>query len=57
MKYIKFYASLGYCNADEEDIIKYENDITNQEIEDDWKEWINGVLDSGWYEVDGLIKT
>lgn len=54
----KFHVSIGYANANREEIveIEFEGNETEEEIEEILKEeydaWLYNFLDTGWYEVE-----
>lgn len=51
MKKIKFFLSIGYSNAVQEEEVEYPDDVTEEEIKEDYQEWKNGIIDGNWWEV------
>ena len=48
---LKFRVSTGYVGSDYEQIIEYPDDITNEEIEEDFNVWVWEHIDCGWVKV------
>lgn len=48
MKTIKWYLSIGYANAVQEDIFEVEDTATDEEIEEIAKEIVWGYIDWNW---------
>ncbi len=44
---VKFYARVDLG----EEIMTFPSDYTNEQIEEEWREWRAGEVDSGWYRV------
>ena len=51
MKKIRFFCSIGYSDATQEDIVEYRDDATSKEIEEDFLEWKAGIIDAFWKEL------
>ncbi len=50
-KYYKFHYSAGYCGTEEEQIVKFDDNVSEKEVEEvfgDWYECVNTA--SGSYE-------
>ncbi len=45
---VKFYARVDLG----EEIMTFPSDYTNEQIEEEWREWRAGEVDSGWYRVE-----
>ena len=52
MKKIKFYLGIGYSGATHEEVVEYEENTTDEKIEEDFQEWENGYIDSNWSEAE-----
>lgn len=52
MKYVKFYVSAGYPSTTQEEIVEFEDDVTEDEIEEAYQDWKAGVIDDSWWECD-----
>ena len=46
MRYICYYVEY------EEDYFKYADNTTDEEIQNDFENWLDGATTYGWYEVD-----
>lgn len=46
MRYVCYYVEY------EEDYFKYTDDTTDEEIQSDFENWLDGATTYGWYEVD-----
>lgn len=51
MKKVKFWASNGYY-PDREEIVEYDDDVTDEEIDNDYESWYGNVIESGWHFVE-----
>ena len=55
---IKMWVSIGYANADREEVEEFEmpDDATPEEIEEQKesiaRDWMNNFLDWGWADID-----
>lgn len=38
-KYYKFHYDAGYCGTDDEKVFKYDNDVSEEQVESDFEEW------------------
>lgn len=47
--FIKFFASTDVQGSTVSEVVEYDDGTPEAEIEDDWKEWRNGMVDMGWY--------
>lgn len=51
VKYYKFHYSAGYCGTDEEQIVKFADDVSEKEVSDTFDDWYDSVnTASGSYE-------
>lgn len=48
MKRVKFTLSIGFANARHTAYEEFEDDITDQEIEEIYQQWVQSYLDGGW---------
>lgn len=39
-KYYKFHYDAGYCGTDVDEVFKYDDCVSEQEIEEDFDEWV-----------------
>lgn len=51
MKKIKFRLSIGYRDAVQEDVFEFDDDITEEELEDELKEWANNYIELSLEEL------
>ena len=49
MRRVKFYLSVGIVGADREETVEFDDDTTDEEIDEHLQAWL-GNFDSGWYE-------
>lgn len=52
MRKIKFFLGIGYPGVVQEEIVEYEDNVTDEEINNDFQEWKIGYLDDNWWEVE-----
>ena len=50
MKRIKVVLNTGFAGVQHEDILEFKDDATDEEIEEEVKEWAWNCLDLCWYE-------
>lgn len=43
--------SIGLVRCQREEIVEFEDDATDDEIQEYYEEWVNNHLDGGWWEV------
>lgn len=48
---IRFYLNNGYANSTREEIVEFENNTTEEEIQEAFDMWL-GNFDMGWHEVE-----
>lgn len=49
MKKIKFAIGIGLFGCTKEGVYEYPDDVTEEQLEDDFKDWVYEHLDA-WYE-------
>lgn len=50
-KYYKFHYSAGYYGTDEEQIVKFDDDVSEKEVSDTFEDWYDSVnTASGGFE-------
>lgn len=49
MKKIKFSIGIGYFGCTQERVYEYPDNVTEEQLEDDFKDWVYDHLDA-WYE-------
>lgn len=42
-KYYRFHYSAGYCGTDEEQIVKFSDDVSEKEVEETFDDWYESV--------------
>jgi len=52
MKKYKFTLSIGISNSKQEDVFEFDDDVTKEELEEWYIDWMNNNLDGGWHEVE-----
>lgn len=50
MKRIHFHLGVGYVGAVHDEIVEFEDNATNEEIEEEFNERVNGYEDASWWE-------
>ena len=48
MKKVKVFLGIGFANANREEILEFEDDATEEDIEDEVMAWVNDQIDIGW---------
>jgi len=46
---VKFTLSIGYDTAVREEIMEYDEDTSEEEIQIDWENWIANFIDGGFH--------
>jgi hypothetical protein len=49
---IEFYFSNGYSNSARIEVFEYPDDITDDEIDEAFSDWVNNHSDMGWRKLD-----
>ena len=52
MKRIKFYLGTGFAGCFHEGVFEYEDNVSEEEINEDFEMWKNDRLDSYWWELE-----
>lgn len=50
---VEFYAAMGYAGCKIKETVEYENDVSDDELQEDFEEWLSGKIDSGFYRIEG----
>jgi hypothetical protein len=50
MRKIRFYLGIGISNAAQEEVVEFEDDTTDDEIEDAFQEWKSNYIDANWWD-------
>ena len=50
MRKIHFCLNIGYSTAKHEEIVEYDDNATDDEINSDFSDWVNNYLDTEWWE-------
>ena len=51
MKIVKFYLGTGNPSCSYEEIVEFDDDTTDEEIEAEYQSWKEDRLDCSWWEV------
>ena len=51
MKIVKFYLGTGHASCSHEEILEFDDDTTDEEIEAEYQSWKEDRLDCSWWEV------
>ena len=49
---VKFYLGIGYANAEHIEEVELPDDYTEQDIQEEFDDWVNNWIDSGWQIID-----
>lgn len=52
MKTYRAYLSIGFANGKHEEDFEFDDDVTEEEIEEEVRVWMENYLDWGFYEVE-----
>lgn len=52
MKKVRFTLSIGFACGEHEEIMEYEDDATDKEIDEDWSDWAWNYIDGGAETID-----
>lgn len=52
MRKIKFHIDTGFSGCDHEDIVEYDDDITDKELEEDAKTFLHDMIEYWWEEIE-----
>jgi hypothetical protein len=50
MKKFVFKLKIGLVGCEQKTTVEFEDDVTEEELEEYWKEWIWNHIDGGWEE-------
>jgi len=51
MRKIKCYCHNGFAGEMKEGIVEIEDNATEEDIEQEFQDWVNNNIDMGWYEI------
>lgn len=51
MKTVRFTLSIGYSGCEHVDTQEFEDDVTDEELDEAWQEWSSNYIDGGWHKV------
>lgn len=49
---VRFSLSIGLSNAEQWDEVEFEDNATDEEIENAYTEWTYNYIDGGWEKID-----
>lgn len=52
MRKVRFTLSMNLVGCKSEEIMEFDDDMTDEEIQEQYEEWREEQLDGGWEEVD-----
>lgn len=52
MRKIHFHLGVGFAGADHDCVEEFEDDVTDEEIEESFQDWKENYLDYGWWDED-----
>lgn len=50
---VEFYLGIGYAGAEHREIIDFPDEYTEQDIEEEFNDWMNNYLECAWNVLDG----
>jgi hypothetical protein len=56
MRKIKFYYSPGYADCEETALVEYDDNVSYEEIENDFRVWVWEKIDASWSDVEEETK-
>lgn len=51
MKKYEFTLSIGFAGGKRREVLEFDDDVTEEELEESYIDWRNNYLDGGWHEV------
>lgn len=51
MSYFKFYLGTGFVDCEYEEIVELPDHCTDQEVDEEYRAWVNEKLDRNWWEL------
>lgn len=45
---VKFTLSIGFATAKQQEIVEFDDDVSENEIEEAYEEWVSNFRDGGW---------
>jgi len=51
MRRIHFHIGTGYAGADYDEIFEFEDDVTDKEIDEAFREWESNCINAEWYDA------
>lgn len=52
MKKVRFWLETGFNCADTNEVVEYEDDVTEEEIQEDLETWVSSMISSGYGYVE-----
>lgn len=49
---VEFYLGIGYANAEYVEEVELPDDYTEQDIQEEFDDWVNNWIYSGWQIID-----
>lgn len=51
MRKIRFYLSIGFATAKHVEDFEFPDDVSDEEIEEEYQEWADDYIEKEWYDV------
>lgn len=51
MKKYHFYLGTGFTGATHEEEFEFDDNVSEEEVEETYEDWKNNILECGWWEV------
>lgn len=52
MKKVKVWINTGFAGAKHQDVFEFDDDATDDEIDEEVKDWLFNKIEYGWVELD-----
>lgn len=51
MRKVKFTLSMGLVGCKKEETFEFDDNMTNEEIQEEYEQWVSEQIDGGWEEI------
>lgn len=52
MRKVKFYLGTGFASAAHEEVMEFDDDTTDEEISENFRDWYKEKLDASWWNIE-----
>lgn len=50
---VVFFVTTGLVGSKQEEIVEFDDNATDKEIDEEFADWLLNIGDRGWYRMDG----